>query len=609
MAVSTKPLTLRVSAWPYESRNLVDVVRGHAERSPQGRPFTFIDYSGTKPADLPLDHETLDRRARQVAALLQARGKPGDRVLLLYPAGLDYLCALFGCLYAGMVAVPAYPPLNPRLRDRLAAVAEDCAASAALTTRQTLEELGDETALLPPLARVRWLATDVGLESLETMWREPQAGRDELAILQYTSGSTGTPKGVMVTHGNLLHNVHAIALHLQFCPDDHHLTWLPPYHDMGLMGALLGSYCAGVPVSFMAPAAFLRRPDRWLREISRRRCTVSGAPNFAYELCVQKIADNDLNALDLSSWELAYSGAEPVRAATLDRFSRRFCGVGFRRQAFYPCYGMAETTLFVTGKRRDEAPRTLLIDEATYSQDLRAVVPDDTAPVRPALPIVSCGEVATGFDLVIVDPDTGLMLPDGRVGEILVAGPSVAAGYWCREADTVAAFHASVNDRAARYLRTGDLGFVHEGELYVSGRLKDLIILRGVNHYPHDIERTVDLCHEAIRPSCGIAFSVTVGNEEQLVFVQEIGKRDDERAGEIFARMREAIYTRHGVQPYALVLIESGTIPKTTSGKLSRRPCRSSYLEGRLAVIVQWRNLALGETASAEPASPLEASL
>jgi acyl-CoA synthetase (AMP-forming)/AMP-acid ligase II len=436
-------------------------------------------------------------------------------------------------------------------------------------------------------------------------WREPRSDRDALAILQYTSGSTGTPKGVMVTHGNLLHNVRAIALHLQFRPDDHHLTWLPPYHDMGLMGALLGSYCAGVPVSFMAPAAFLRRPDRWLREISRRRCTVSGAPNFAYELCVQKIADDDLNALDLSTWALAYSGAEPVRAATLDRFARRFGGVGFPREAFYPCYGMAETTLFVTGKRRDEAPRTLLIDEAAYSHDLRAVSPGDTAP---ALPMVSCGDVAEGFDLVIVDPDTGLALTDNRVGEILVAGPSVAAGYWRREADTVAAFHACVSGRDAQYLRTGDLGFLRDGELYVSGRLKDLIIVRGVNHYPHDIERTVDLCHEAIRPSCGIAFSVTVGDEEQLVFVQEIGKREDERAAEIFARMREAIYARHGVLPGALVLIESGTIPKTTSGKLARRPCRSSFLEGRLAVIAQWKNPALRETAPAESARPLEPS-
>jgi acyl-CoA synthetase (AMP-forming)/AMP-acid ligase II len=587
MTAPSVPLQLLVPTDPYRSASLVEVARHYADTAPNARPFTFIDYAGAQPEDFAMTYQQLDQRARRIAALLQTSGKPGDRVLLLYPAGLDYLCALFGCLYAGMVGVPAYPPLNPRLRDRLAAVAEDCGASAALTTVAVLELIGDRAG---PPGRLRWLATDTALTHLEDAWRDPGVTRDRIAILQYTSGSTGTPKGVIVTHGNLLHNVYLIALHLQFRPDDHHLTWLPPYHDMGLIGALLGSFCAGVPVSFMAPTSFLRRPERWLGELSRRRCTVSGAPNFAYELCIEKISEEALGALDLSDWQLAYSGAEPVRADTLNRFAERFGVCGFRRAAFYPCYGMAETTLFVTGKRREAPPRTLAIDSNLYANEDRAVVRAGALKDPSVRQFVSCGEVASELDLRIVDPQAAIALGEGQVGEIWVAGPSVTRGYWRRESVTATVFGARLAGHEFAYLRTGDLGFMHDGELYVSGRLKDLIIIRGVNHYPQDIEKTVDLCHDAVRPGCGIAFCITEGNEDQLVFVQEVGRRDEARADEIITRMRDGIYSQHGIQPYAIVLIANGTIPKTTSGKLSSQPCRTQFLEGRLQVISQWKN-------------------
>ncbi|CAG4908686.1 fatty acyl-AMP ligase [Paraburkholderia saeva] len=611
MTASNRPLKLLVPAAPYASSSLVDIARGHAHDNPAGRPFTYIDYSASQPFDMSITYRQFDQRARQIAALLQAGGKPGERVLLLYPAGLDYLCALFGCLYAGMIGVPAYPPLNPRLRDRLAAVAQDCGARAALTTTATLDELRDEAG---PLARLRWFATDTDLDvtGLETAWRDPRAHREQIAILQYTSGSTGTPKGVRLTHGNLLNNVYLIALHMQFRPDDHNLSWLPPYHDMGLIGALLAPFCAGVPVTFMAPAAFLRRPERWLAELSGRRCTLSGAPNFAYELCVDKIAAETLDSLslDLSSWELAYSGAEPVRADSLNRFVERFAPWGFRRRAFYPCYGMAETTLFVTGKRRDESPRTLSVDSVAFAKAGQGVAFANIAPEAMTRELVSCGQPATDLDVRIVDPDTETERADGCVGEIWVAGPSVAAGYWEHPSATAAAFGAQIRDGAGRYLRTGDLGFMHEGELYVSGRLKDLIIIRGVNHYPHDIERTVDHCHEAIRPGCGIAFCVPVSNEDHVVFVQEINRRDVARADEISACIRDAIYRHHGIQPYAIVLIANASIPKTTSGKLSRRPCREQFLEGRLQVIAQWTNPRLADMRpvhAAQPETPLPA--
>ena len=596
MSIQLAPLELLVPASPYKSSSLVDVARDYAHIAPSATPFTFVDFSFAESQDRGITYAQLDERARRIAALLQMTGKIGDSVLLLYPAGLDYLCALFGCLYAGMVAVPSYPPLNPRLRDRLCSVAADCGATAALTTAATLTQCGEAVNALPTL---RWLTSDGALDHLEGEWCDPFVSREHIAILQYTSGSTGTPKGVVVTHRNLLHNAYLIALHLQFRPGDHHLTWLPPYHDMGLIGALLGSFCAGVTVSFMAPAAFLRRPERWFSELSKRRCTVSGAPNFAYELCIDKVPDEALHEFDLSCWQLAYSGAEPVRADTLTRFAARFGQCGFNRHAFYPCYGMAETTLFVTGKRRDEAPRTKWVDSVAYANEGRAIASEPSGAGVPAREFVSCGETAIDLDVRIVAVESRQELPAGRVGEIWVAGASVTAGYWQRKEETAAAFNTRLAGRSEAYLRTGDLGFMDEGQLYVSGRLKDLIIIRGVNHYPHDIEHTVDECHDAVRPGCGIAFSVGVRNDEQLVFVQEVGRRDELRADEIISCMRGAIYTHHGIQPYAVVLIANGSIPKTTSGKLSRRPCRQQFLEGRLQVVSQWINAAFtGENAA-----------
>ncbi|HKT93620.1 MAG TPA: fatty acyl-AMP ligase [Paraburkholderia sp.] len=584
------PIQLRVAAWPYACESLYEVARRRAEVDTIEPAFTFIDYTGAQPEERAISHRKLDLRARQIAALLQNRAGAGDRVLLLFSAGIDYLCALFGCFYAGMVAVPAYPPLNPRLRERLAAVSEDCTAKVALTTRGILDQLHDTAPLPLPLSKLNWIATDTRLDALEMAWRAPRVDRETLAILQYTSGSTGTPKGVMVTHGNLLGNTEAIALHLQFTPDDHHLTWLPPYHDMGLMGAILGSFCAGVPVSFMAPAAFLRRPERWLTEISKRRCTVSGAPNFAYELCINKVRPEVLDTLDLSTWSLAYSGAEPVQADTLARFTARFGRCGFQHQAFYPCYGMAETTLFVTGKRREAPPRVLRVDSTRFVSGQCHPLEgagDSGSPVRE---IVSCGIVATGHNVAVVDPSSGQQLADGNVGEIWVSGPSVANGYWQRPDATSEVFHARLPGNPNDYLRTGDLGFMLDSELYVSGRLKDVIIVRGVNHYPHDIESTVDRCDPAIRRGCGIAFSVPAGSEEGLVFVQEITRSDLVRADYFFERIRHAIYEQHGLQAASIALIESGSIPKTTSGKLARRPCRTSFIENSLALIARWEN-------------------
>jgi acyl-CoA synthetase (AMP-forming)/AMP-acid ligase II len=569
--------------------SLTEVVRERADATPHETAYTFVDHAAEgRPREEVLDCAELDRRARQVAALLQGRLAPGSRVLLLYAAGLDYLAAFFGCLHAGMVAVPAYPPLNARLHDRLARVADDCDAALALTTSSTLEALPDRASLPAPLARLHWLATDARLDGLEHAWRETAPAPDRLAFLQYTSGSSGVPKGVMLSHRNLLHNVRAIVSRMAFTAQDKVFSWLPPYHDMGLIGSILTPLCAAVPLVFITPHAFLRRPARWLRGIAEHGCTISGAPNFAFDLCVDKVRDDELAALDLSSWSLAFSGAEPVRRDTLARFERRFAACGFDTRAFYPCYGMAETTLIVTGKRREAPYATCAVDKDRYARDLVAVPVDAAhAPPEGLRHVVSCGVPADGMRVVVADPVSLEPLAPGRVGEILIAGESVAGGYWNREAETLAVFGAAVPGHEGAWLRSGDLGFFHDGELHVSGRLKDTLIIRGVNHFPQDIEGTVDRCHDAVRPGCGLCFAVDGPGGEQLVFVQEVAARDAARADEIVRAIRGAIVERHDVDPFAVVLIEQGSLPKTTSGKLSRRPCREAYLQGALRVVAR----------------------
>ena len=574
--------------WPDSYPNFGAVCRARSAATPSDVAFTFLDYATETPQELVLDCATLDRRARQVAALLQSRVRQGDRILLCYPAGLDFIAAFFGCLYAGVIAVPAYPPLNPRLSARLAAVALDCGASLALTTRAAAAEMGVRAGMAAPLAKLQWLSTDVHLDGLEQAWRDLGTPHDQVAFLQYTSGSSGVPKGVMITHGNLLHNVAAINAQMRLGAGDHVFSWLPPYHDMGLIGAIMTPFGSGIEMTFMTPHAFLRRPARWLREISGRRCTISGAPNFAYEMCLAKIGDEELESLDLSTWSLAFSGAEPVKRDTLERFAARFSSCGFDRRALYPCYGMAETTLLVTGKPRDQDYRAVAVDRQAYAVQRRAVVLE-TAAYLGSQAIVSCGVVAAGFELAVVDLVTLEPCADGHLGEIVVAGPSVAAGYWRRELETLATFGARLPERDKPFLRTGDLGFLHEGELFVSGRLKDMIIVRGVNHYPQDIESTVDGCHEGIRSGCGICFGIEDEGDERVVVVQEIVRRDLARSDEIIHAIRKAVLASHDILLHAVVLVENGSINKTTSGKLSRRPCRDEFLRSALRVLARWQ--------------------
>jgi amino acid adenylation domain-containing protein len=554
-----------------ELSSLVDLLRRRAQLQPDLRAYTFL-LDGEQ-EEVHLSYGELDRQARAIAARLQALGVEGERALLLYPPGLQYAAAFFGCLYAGVTAVPVYPPRPNRPDPRFLAILSDARARVVLTTSAILP---NAERLLPAEGPVSWLATDgLDREGAEE-WRDPGVGPDRLAFLQYTSGSTSAPKGVMVSHGNLLHNERLIQRAFGVTAESVVVGWLPLYHDMGLIGNLLQPLWAGASCVLLSPVDFLQKPLRWLAALSRYGGTVSGGPNFAYDLCVRKVRPEDRAGLDLSRWEVAFNGAEPVRAETLDRFAEAFAPCGFRREALFPCYGLAEATLFVTGAGRGEPP---VVGRFRAPQlERNEAVPD---PEGRAL--VSSGRIVPGMpegqDVAIVDAG-GTALPEGRVGEIRVAGPSVAQGYWNRPDD------GTFRDG---WLRTGDLGFLSGGELFVTGRVKDLVIIRGRNHYPQDIELTVEKCHPALRPGCGAAFAVEEGGEERLVVVQEL-RREARGAdlAEVLEAVRRAVAEEHEVQLQAVALIRTASLPKTSSGKVRRHACREGFLRGTLAVVAAW---------------------
>jgi amino acid adenylation domain-containing protein len=566
-----------------EYKTLIDILQERIDRQPDQVLYNFLSDGETESGSLT--YGELDQQARAIAVLLQKNiSQPGERVLLLYPPGLEYISAFWGCLYAGMVAVPSYPPRLNRPDPRLQTIAQDARARVALTTPPILSSIEQRLANTPDLASIRWLTTqDLDVTQAE-QWQAPQSTSDSLAFLQYTSGSTAQPKGVMVSHGNLVHNLEKIHQFFGMNPQSRGVIWLPPYHDMGLIGGLLESLYAGITTVIMPPTAFLQKPARWLQALSRYRGTVSGGPNFAYEFCSQKMTEEQKAGLDLSTWQVAFTGAEPIQKATLERFAKTFEPYGFRREAFYACYGLAEATLIATGGAQSTWPtiRTFAGDELTRNIAVPAG-PEEPNPRE----LVSSGASAPDQKLLIVDPQTFQPCPDTQVGEIWMAGPSIARGYWNRPDDTAQIFDAHLKDGGeGPFMRTGDLGFIHAGEVFIAGRAKDLIIIRGRNHYPQDIELTVEGSHPAVGPSSGAAFSVEIQGEEKLVIVQEVDRhaKAEEYPG-IIAAIRQAVVEEHELQAYAVVLIRVGSIPRTSSFKIQRRACRAQYLDGSLTIL------------------------
>ena len=565
------------------SSSIVEILQARAARAPEREAYRFLSHASS--TEEVLTYAELDQAARRIAAHLQSFTMPGDRALLLYRPGLDFIQGFLGCLYAGVIAVPAYPPHPTRpARDlpKLRGIIGDARPAAILTSVAALESCERLFVEAPELHAIRWIATDA-LPSGEA-WSDPRVGVDHLAFLQYTSGSTGLPKGVMVSHANLMHNERAIATIFGADEESTIVGWLPMYHDMGLIGTMLHGLYTGARCVLMSPMEFLEQPIRWLEAIAKFRAHTSGGPNFAYDLCVRRVTEEQKAALDLSSWRIAFNGAEPVRAATLARFAETFAASGFRSTAFYPCYGLAEGTLVVSGGAKASEPDVRRFDGAALESG-RAVAGDG------GVPLVGCGVSAMDDQrIVIVDPETRELRADGQTGEIWVAGPSVARGYWEKSEQSEATFGAHVAGTGeGPFLRTGDLGFLDRGELFVNGRRKDLIIIRGRNHYPHDLEHTVEQSDPVLRAGCGAAFSVDVDGAERLVVVQEVDRHY--RAGGsdgVAESIRRRVAEEHEIPLHALVLIKTGFIPKTTSGKIQRSLTKKRYLERDLPVVGEW---------------------
>ncbi|GAB1544685.1 fatty acyl-AMP ligase [Scytonema sp. NUACC21] len=570
----------------HEVSTLVDLLRFRAQSQPDSMAYTFLQDGETE--SIGLTYRELDRKARAIAAHLQSLNAASCRALLLYPPGLEFIAAFFGCLYASVVAVPAYPPRPNQNMLRLQAIVSDAGATLGLSTSSLLGNIQSRFPENPEFANLYWLATDNLDSNLSEAWQEPEVYTSHLAFLQYTSGSTGTPKGVMVSHGNLLHNCVLIQKSFGDTPKSRGVSWLPPYHDMGLIGGVIQPLYVGAPMILLPSLAFIQKPLRWLKAISHSRATTSGGPNFAYDLCIRKITPEQRATLDLSSWELAFTGAEPIRPETLEQFARTFAECGFRKEALHPCYGMAETTLIVSGNSKSTPPIVCYLDGAALEQNHVVPHTDDTDTIKRA--IVGCGGPLEQ-KVLIVDPQSLTQCRDNQIGEIWVHGPSVAGGYWNRPEQTQQTFHARVaNTAEGPFLRTGDLGFLQDGELFVTGRIKDVIIIRGQNHYPQDIELTVEKSHPALRPGCGAAFTVEIKGEERLVIVQEVERTYLRKlnVNEVVGNICQAVATEHSLQVYAAVLVKTGSIPKTSSGKIQRFACRSGFLAGTLNVVEDW---------------------
>jgi len=563
--------------------SIIDVLDRRAEIQSDQLSYVFLSEGAEVDR---LTFAQLRRRARAVASCLQEMKAQDERALLLYPAGLDYVVAFYACLYGKAVAVPAYPPrMNQNLR-RLLAIIEDARPMVALTTSAIYSRLQRWFDQSPDLKSIRWVITDDIDLGLADMWDENKVDEETVAFLQYTSGSTATPKGVMVSHGNLMHNQAMMRESLKHDDDTVIVSWLPMYHDMGLIGNILAGMYNGAPCYLMAHTDFLQNPACWLKAMSKYRATFSGGPNFAYDLCARKARQEQLEGLDLSCWRTAFNGSEPIRAETLRQFAEAFSPYGFRPESLYPCYGLAEATLFVSGGAVSKAPVATTFDKVELEKH-RAVASDR---LQDGVTLVSSGKPCLGERIVTVNPQTLIRCDEGQVGEIWVSSAAVAQGYWGRPELTDETFRARLSGaEEGAYLRTGDLGVIFQGALYVTGRIKDLIVIRGRNHYPQDIELTAEASHPALRPGCSAAFAVAGGETERLVLVAEINRerRNSVDMNEVVESVRQAILIEQEIDISAVALIRPGSLPKTSSGKIQRSAIRSAFLDGSLNTIYQ----------------------
>jgi phthiocerol/phenolphthiocerol synthesis type-I polyketide synthase C len=572
-------------------KSYVDLYRHRADQQSDELAYVFLEDGDNQ--EKKITFGDLHRQALIVAADIREFALEGERVLLVYQPGTDFIITFTACIYAGVIAVPVFPPQSQKDWPRFVKIVRDCNASLVCTANATLKILQAAISTTAKIGNVPCIGTDIIIDKTvsyvtESEWHWPDSTHETIMFLQYTSGSTGDPKGVMVSHGNLLHNEHVNVKGLAHRANIMVVNWCPQYHDLGLIGNILLAPFTGRQVVLMSPIAFLQKPVRWLKAISKYKATASGGPNFAYELCLRKVADEDIATLDLSSWELAYSGAEIIRPATLERFYERFKVCGFRKEAFSPVYGLAESTLIVTATKADQAYIRSYIDADSLHHN-KAVEVDETNPSGRWL--IGCGQVIDQ-ELKIVNPDNLHCCDNNEVGEIWVKGKSVCKGYWGKPETTKKAFQAYTSDTdEGPFLRTGDLGFVRDGELYVTGRHKEVVIIDGRNLYPQDIEDIAQHERAPFRSGCGAAFSIEVEGKEELVLVQELAKRNtttDTDFKALVASVRKEILDVFGVPVFDFVLIEQGTFLKTSSGKIRRRGMRDKYLQGKLKIAAQF---------------------
>ncbi|MEK6409553.1 MAG: fatty acyl-AMP ligase [Acidobacteriota bacterium] len=564
-----------------EQRTIVDAVLSYASATPDRLAFRFLGDGDV--ATERLNYCDLDARCRAIAACLQRADLIGERVLLCFEPGLSFVCAFLGSLYAGAVPVPVAVPRTNRSVGRLRSIVLDCNPRLAITSRSQHRRWESLLEAVPELRSITCLIAD-DMDAMAAGWDSARPEPSALAFLQYTSGSISAPKGVAVTHANIVTNQEQIKAAFGHDDSTIFVGWLPLFHDMGLIGNILQPLYLGIECTLLPPLAFIQKPIRWLRAISDYKGTTSGAPNFAYDHCVSRIEQTDLAGMDLSSWRVAFNGAEPVRAETIRSFSQAFAPAGFSAETFYPCYGLAEATLFVCGDVPGDAPVVLQADaSAIESGKFRHASGEGSSRE-----FVSSGIIRADQQIRIVDPSTLQEMPGGEIGEIWVAGENVAPGYWNRVVESSSTFAASLeNTGSLRFLRTGDLGFVHNGRLFVAGRLKDLIIIRGRNLYPQDIEWTVSHTHKFLVPNRCAAFSVEEAGEEQVVVVQEVKRKPSTPLvlSEVVTDIHSAVVEHHDVALSTICLVGPGGVPFTSSGKVRRAHCRRLFLDGELPVI------------------------
>jgi acyl-CoA synthetase (AMP-forming)/AMP-acid ligase II len=578
------------SASPPGGLSLPEILTARAKAHPDALAFRFLPDGTT---DHPVDwtYRDVELRSRAVARELTRRGLEGGRVVLALDPGLDYVAGLFGILRAGCTAVPSFPPFGRRATARFLSIVVDCAPQAVLTDGRFSPQVDAfETQYPDGTARPQWVFPDTALFEADASAEAPLKLANP-ALLQYSSGSTGDPKGIVLTHENLVSNCRVLEAHMGMERDRVGCSWLPPYHDMGLMGTVMLALHGGWPLVMMSPIHFVQDPYRWLKALTDYRVTITVGPNFAFDLCTSQVPDEALETLDLSALRQVFCGSEPVSAVTLERFRERFAPRGYDAASIIPCYGLAEATLFVAGKpKKSGAVRREYLDKAALETGtaVRVEAGDPTG-----VEAVSCGVFAVGHEVLVVDPETTDVLADGQVGEVWVAGPNVAHGYWRRPELSDAVFGArpaGETHDGHSFLRTGDLGFVLDGELFVTGRLKDMIVASGRNLYPQDIEASVDRCHSALRRSAvfsvpGDAAGVPESVEEQIVVVAEYRGSPGRFAAEEAALRVEvtaAVTADHGVRPATLYFGPPGTVLMTTSGKIRRKATRAAYLDGTL---------------------------